>query len=857
MRLPIRAALAALLLLPTTPVLADQYRSEQRIVETPVQTDKREDPQQLLRITTDPYAKALLLRDLAAQAVQKNDYAKATRYLEQALAQNALSGPAATQMKNDLAQLYMASGDLKKMQPRLEAQVKGGRASPQMLAALASVYLEQKRYQDALSLLQKAGADKPGADISWRRALAAAYIGSGRERDALPLLERLLKEDPGNRDDWLRLAALQLKFGDKARAAAVMELANRLGFLKTADERLRLVTLTAQIGAPFEAGSLLQSLIERKQVADDTASRKLLAQLWLAAREDSLALPALQALVKTAPSAALYGQLAQLHLDRDEYGAAAQALQQAIALGKPDDKSRGKTWLALGFAQYQQADVDSALASFREADKLADSHASASEWIKYLESGKAREQALQAANERSRRDDDQVQLSGRLSGDAVALGSGAAPQGVAAVASGKLTPIGADASGNADGTIPAWSGGLQRAQWPASFHAGKRLADPFPDDKPLFTITAANLAQYRSRLSAGHLALFAKYPDYRMPVYASRRSVAYPQAIYDASRANVGRAKLSGSDELSGAHLGVPFPQPQSGVEIMWNHRTRYRGNTLVTQSTQAVVRPNDATPTYLKQTERILFRYGNTRDPSNLTDDNILLYYLTWFGKTRGDVDFVALVHETANSLKQPRGIWVIPPGVPKMFRVPPVGYDQPFPGSEGLMFLDMIDMYNGAFDRYVWKLVGKRELYIPYNSYRLSDGRYKYAQLLTPKFFNPAGTRYELHRVWQIEATERGGKRHSFGKRTFYVDEDSWNVVLVENDDRDGRLWRFQEGHLLPSYDAQAANCAPVVTYDFKDGRYFVNRLFGEDPPAQFDVPMRASDFTPNTVRVRYGRF
>src|SRR3546814_9449793 len=98
-----------------------------------------------------------------------------------------------------------------------------------MLAALASVYLGEKRYQDALSLLQKAGADKPGADISWRRALAAAYMGTGRERDALPLLEQVLKQDPRHREDWLRLAALQLKFGDKTRAAAVMALASRLG----------------------------------------------------------------------------------------------------------------------------------------------------------------------------------------------------------------------------------------------------------------------------------------------------------------------------------------------------------------------------------------------------------------------------------------------------------------------------------------------------------------------------------------------------------------------------------------------------------------------------------------------------
>src|SRR3546814_12344978 len=111
--------------------VADQYRSEQRIVETPQQANKPEDPQQLLRTTTDPYGKALLLRDLEAQAVQKHDYGKARQYLEQALAQNALSGPAAAQMKYDLAQLYIASGDVKNMLPPLESQVKNGQDSTQ------------------------------------------------------------------------------------------------------------------------------------------------------------------------------------------------------------------------------------------------------------------------------------------------------------------------------------------------------------------------------------------------------------------------------------------------------------------------------------------------------------------------------------------------------------------------------------------------------------------------------------------------------------------------------------------------------------------------------------------------------
>ena len=125
-----------------------------------------------------------------------------------------------------------------------------------------------------------------------------------------------------------------------------------------------------------------------------------------------------------------------------------------------------------------------------------------------------------------------------------------------------------------------------------------------------------------------------------------------------------------------------------------------------------------------------------------------------------------------------------------------------------------------------------------------------------MKPGHFNQDATRYELHRVWVIEANERGGKRHVFGKRTFYVDEDSWNVVLVENEDRDGRIWRFQEGHLVMLYENQSTNTAPVITYDLKDGRYFINRLLGEDVPPREVSDMKQSDFLPAVVRSRYAR-
>ena len=844
--------------------VAEQYKSEVREVAPPPEQSQGKDPAVLLKSTTDPYARAMLLRDLAATAVAKKDYKEAQRLLQEAIKTGALSGPAAEMMKKDLAALTMATGDIKSQVPQLEALVKSGSATPEILVALGAAYLENKRYKEAVPLLQKGIAATPKPDPTWRKALVAALIGAGQEGDAAKLLEQQLKGNSAQRDAWLQLAALYLKAGNKERAQATMEIASRLGYLTSAEDRLRLVTLTGQIGAPFEAGSVLQGWMQAGQLPKNAENQKLLAALWVRAREPKLALTVLDDLVGSRPSREVYEQMAQLHLEREDYQRAAQALAQALQMGGKN----GPLLMSLGMARYQLADIDGSLAAFREAAAFAPQKKLAGDWIGYLESGRAREQALAAAAQAARREAEDVALSNRLLGPGVVLPTGGetAVTSAAGVASGstvtttrggtgELTPIGAERDGNAAGTIPPWTGGLTPSQWPAGFAKGQRLVDPYPSDRPQYTITAANLGDYKAQLSIGHQQLLSRYPGYRLPVYATRRGVAYPQAIYDASQANLGRAKLTGSDALTGARLGVPFPKPQSGVEVMWNHRTRYRGNTAEAQSRQYVLLPDGKQSLDVRLNERVYFRYGNVADPVDITSQNILLYYLLRFNGV-GVNNFVALVHETANSEQDARAIWAGPPGMHKLFRIPPVGYDQPFPATDGMYFVDMIDMYNGAFDRYVWKLVGKRELILPYNAYRLSDGSRTYASLLTPKFFNPEATRYELHRVWVIEATERGGKKHSFGQRVFYVDEDSWNVVLVENYDRAGKLWRFQEGHLLPLYDAQAANCIPVITYDLQDGRYFASRLTGQEPPTLYDVPMKKSEFNPGTVESQYLR-
>lgn len=835
---------------------ADQYRSETReLPKPPPKQQKSQDTAALLKSVTDPYGKALLLRDLAAGAVERKDYKEAARLLEEVLAQNTLSGPAAEEIRKNLSQLYLASGDYKKILPQLEQQAKAANASPETLIALGAAYVESKRYKDAIPLLKRAIAGSKTPDPSWKRALMSALLATGNEKEALPLLEQAVREDPRDRESWQRLIALTLKSGTKPRALGYMEIASRLGYLDNEDDRLRLVAVTAELGAPFEAASLMQGWMNTGQVSKNTTHWQQLAGLWIAAREKKLALPALDEALSGAPSAKLYQTKAQLLMEREQYPAAVTALENAIALGEKN----GPALLSLAMARYQQADIEGALAAFREARQFSVAKASAEQWIQYLENNSARDEAMRAASERAARArDDAIRLSGRLLGGNIEIAaedSGTFVGKAQADGGDPLTPVGAERPGNAAGSIPPWTGGFQKGEIPAGYKPGGRLNDPYPTERPQFNITAANAAQYQQQLSRGHLALLKKYPSYQMPVYTTRRSASFPQAIYDATQLNIGRAKLLGSDALAGAKLGFPFPKPQSGVEIMWNHRVRYRGDSSVATYTQAVVRPNGDV-TRSKQSFRVLFRYGNLKDPVDIAQKNILVYGITYVSESGRFPDFVALFHETANSIEDPRDIWVLIAKMGRMLRIPPVGYDQPFPASEGLEFIDMVDMYNGAFDRYVWKLTGKQELYLPYNGYRLSDGSVKYKELLQPHHLAQQHARYELHRVWVIEASERGGEKHAFGKRRFYVDEDSWNVVLVENEDRNGNLWRFQEGHMLQLYDIQGMTAMPTLTYDLKDGRYFANRLFAEDQPIQYDVPVNENEFLPAAVKNRYAR-
>ena len=314
-----------------------------------------------------------------------------------------------------------------------------------------------------------------------------------------------------------------------------------------------------------------------------------------------------------------------------------------------------------------------------------------------------------------------------------------------------LTPFGGERAGNAEGTIPEWTGGIVAP--PAGYKVGEHHRDPYAGDRPRFVIDAANLDKHRGRVPLGLQRMLETYPGLRMPVYPTRRSASVPQRIYDATRRIAATAKLvDGGNGVAGAVIGIPFPIPKNGLEAIWNHLLRYRGETVACVLGQAAVTRGGAY-TLVKQSLEIELRYSLPGMTVEKLGNRMILFKQKTLAPARLAGDIV-LVHETMNQVREPRNAWTYNPGQRRVRRAPNIAYDNPGTSSDGLRTADQLDMFNGAVDRYDWKLVGKREMYVPYNSYRLHGDDLAFTDILKPLHVNPEHLRYELHRVWIVEA-------------------------------------------------------------------------------------------------------
>jgi len=413
----------------------------------------------------------------------------------------------------------------------------------------------------------------------------------------------------------------------------------------------------------------------------------------------------------------------------------------------------------------------------------------------------------------------------------------------------ELTPVGANPEGNEAGTIPEWDGGLTEGERPAK---GEALEHPYADDEIRFTITGDNYQEYEDKLTPGQVAMFETYPEtYEMNIYPTRRSAGFPERAYEWTRKNAVNAELDPPDNVTGARVGFPFPIPQSGEQAMKNHVIFYLPDAAKYYLNSAVVSQNGSY-TLVRLPQEYLAPYTMADlTMEELYQENMQFYFLQKTVSPSRLAGGVILVHEPLDWSNTQRQAWAYNPGQRRVRRAPNLEFDNPGTGTDGLRTSDQNNVFNGSLGRYNWELVGKKEVYIPYNAYEIDERGLDYDKIVQAKHINQDLVRYELHRVWVVESRVQDDTSHTYARRTFYIDEDSWKIALVDIYDRRGNLWRFQEGHIKQYYHVAAPWYALEIVYDLQSQRYVTGNMDNNDPPKDWTFEAGRSRYTPGSLR------
>lgn len=416
----------------------------------------------------------------------------------------------------------------------------------------------------------------------------------------------------------------------------------------------------------------------------------------------------------------------------------------------------------------------------------------------------------------------------------------------------ELTPLGAVRAGNKTRAIPPWTGGLITA--PKGYVPGRHSPDPYVDDGRWFTVGPGDIERYKIRLSAGLQALLRKYPgSFEVPIFPSRRSAAAPESFYQATMANAGRAALGENGlVLRGATVGIPFPIPANGVQAMWNHVLRWRGLSMSRTSLTALPAPDGGLPVTGVR-EDFLSPYAADR-MADTPAGKPLLYRRTQLSPP-DSAGSTLVIQSTLNPIQSGFSAWFRQGERGRVVRAPDFDYDTPDPLSGGIRTADMLDMFSGALDRFDFTLVSRREMYVPYNAYRLNNPNLSPTDFLWFGHPNPQFLRYEMHRVWIVDAKIKPAYRHSLPDRTYYLDEDSWQIVMAEHYDAKGQLVRYAEAHGVAHWQVPVFAPAMEFAYDLEGDKYVASGIDNATTPPLFDRPLPSTDFTPEAL-VRRGR-
>lgn len=427
----------------------------------------------------------------------------------------------------------------------------------------------------------------------------------------------------------------------------------------------------------------------------------------------------------------------------------------------------------------------------------------------------------------------------------------AAPTAEEAAELGKsLTALGAIKAGNADGTIPAYDGGLctpVAGYKPKSAKGGWPYVDPFADEKPLYSIDSKNMSEYADKLAEGTKVMLERYPDtFRVDVFPTHRTACFPDYVYKNTIERVMKPKLVGdAPGIMDAHAQFPFPIPKNGFEAMWNGLLRFAGPYEAGGFTQYVV-DNSGNVT--------LSNFSTVQDERRFWDNDLeysddMTYWrdIATQAGPPAQAGSKNMIFQYLRADERKTKAWTYIPGQRRVRASPEFTYDTVSTLS-GVLLFDEINGFDGRMDKFDFKLLGRQEMIVPYNDYRRFLQPQK--ELLTAHHVAPEGHRWELHRVWVVEGTLKEGERHVQKRKKFYLDEDSWAILLYTSFDHQDKPHHYFVSPVYQEYDKpQLRSNAMYDLYDLTTGNYTAQVFPGPKGTGyiKLDEPWPANTYTP----------
>ena len=202
---------------------------------------------------------------------------------------------------------------------------------PQAYILLAHCYYAKNQLKTALKYVEKTISLIGKPKESWLQFAVAIYLKQKEYKKAQPHLERLVALYPSTASHWKQLAGVYLYLDKTAHAFITLDMANKMGHLKSKNEYLNLFSLYIEQGMPYQGAKILKKKINQNLVPKERKNFELLAEAFWLAREEEEALIYLKEASKKAKKPLFFINYGQRLLDQEKWAEAEKSFKRALS----------------------------------------------------------------------------------------------------------------------------------------------------------------------------------------------------------------------------------------------------------------------------------------------------------------------------------------------------------------------------------------------------------------------------------------------------------------------------------------------------------------------------------------------